>query len=175
MRSSRLWVQTWTGRQFWPLDARTEDVFIEDIAWQLAQQNRWKGATNVPFSIAQHSVIVSRLCDPEFALQGLLHDAPEAYLGDIAGPLKAALPDFVGAEEALWKVIAKRFNVPVEFHPSVKRADLISLHTESRDLLQPPPVEWRSELPPPMEERIKPWGPSQSACEFWMRYKELTR
>lgn len=173
MRTSKTWIQTWSGRQFWPMDAHPEEVFIEDIAWMLAQQNRWKGATKTPISIAQHSVIVSKLCDPVFALQGLLHDATEAYLGDMASPVKSQMPAFKAAEDALWKVIAVRFGLPAELDPSVIRADAISLHTESRDLMHTPPVEWRGYLPPPMEERIEPWSATKAADEFLKRFKEL--
>jgi hypothetical protein len=173
MRTDKTWIQTWSGKQFWPLAAAVEDVHIEDIAWMLAGQNRWKGATRTPISIAQHSVIVSRLCEPAFALQGLLHDATEAYLGDIAGPIKSLLPDFVRAEEALWKVIAARFGVPVEFHASVKHADLVSLHTESRDLMLPPPVEWRGYLPPPLIARLDTWDRDTSARAFLSRFQQL--
>ena len=173
MRTAKTWIQTWSGKQFWPLDARPEEVFIEDIAWMLAGQNRWKGATTMPINIAQHSVIVSRLCDPEWALQGLLHDATEAYLGDMAGPVKSGLPDFVAAERRLWAVIAERFGVPVDLHASVVKADLISLHTESRDLLLPPPVEWRQRLPPPTEENIVVMGPVSAANTFLHRFREL--
>ncbi len=173
MRTSRTWIQTWTGRQFWPMDPKPEEVFIEDIAWMLAGQNRWKGATKMPISIAQHSVLVSRVCDPEFAMQGLLHDATEAYLGDMAGPIKPFFPDFVKAENHLWSVIAERFGVPVELHDSVKKADAVLLHTESRDLLHPPPVEWRTKLPPPMEENIVAWGLYSSANAFLHRFREI--
>lgn len=173
MRTNKTWIQTWTGKQFWPLDPRPEEVSIVDIAWQLAGQNRWKGATKMPITIAQHSTIVSRLCDPEYAMQGLLHDATEAYLGDMAGPVKSGLPDFQRAEARLWAVIAERFGVPVELHESVKRADAISLHTESRDLLHPPPVEWRSCLPPPMEDHIVVTGLWTSANMFMARFREL--
>jgi hypothetical protein len=175
VRTAKTYIQTWSGRQFWPLDPRPEEVFLEDIAWMLAQQTRWKGATKMPYSIAQHSVMVSRLCDPEFALQGLLHDATEAYLGDMAGPIKSGLPDFVRAENRLWEAIATRFGVEIPLHSSVKHADLVMLHTESRDLMLPPPVEWRDYLPPPMEDCIAVWGPVSSANAFLHRFDELTR
>jgi 5'-deoxynucleotidase YfbR-like HD superfamily hydrolase len=175
MRTSKTWIQTWGGRQFWPMDARPEEVFIDDIAWMLAQQNRWKGATMTPISIAQHSVIVSRLCHPDYALQGLLHDATEAYLGDMASPVKSQIPEFQLAEARLWRVIATRFGVPVDLDASVKLADAVSLHTESRDLMRPPPVEWRSKLPTPMEERIVPWSAQVSATAFLERFAELYR
>jgi hypothetical protein len=173
VRTNKTWIQTYTGRQFWPLDPKPDEVFIEDIAWQLAGQNRWKGASKDLITIAQHSVIVSRLADPDYALQGLLHDATEAYLGDMAGPVKSGLPDFCRAEQHLWTVIAERFGVPVELHPSVVKADRISLHTETRDLLVPPPVEWRQWLPPPMAETIAPLGREESALLFLRRFYEL--
>jgi hypothetical protein len=173
MRSNKTWIQTYTGRQFWPLDPRPEEVFIEDIAWQLAGQNRWKGASRVLINIAHHSLIVSGMCDPDYALQGLLHDATEAYLGDMAGPVKSGLPDFCRAEQHLWTVIAERFGVPVEMHPSVVKADLVSLHTETRDLLPPPPVEWRQWLPAPMEQTIVPISRDYAAGFFLARFAEL--
>lgn len=173
MRTNRTWIQTWSGRQFWPLDARPEEVFIDDIAWMLAQQNRWKGATKVPINIAQHSLMVSRLCDPAFALQGLLHDATEAYLGDMASPVKSQMPEFQRAEENLWIVICERFGLPVSLHESVKRADAVALHTESRDLMFPPPLEWRTHLPPATEENIVVCGPVTAANSFLHRFHEL--
>lgn len=174
-RTMRNWIQTWSGKQFWPTAPRAEDVDIEDIAWMLAQQNRWKGATIVPYNIAQHSVYVSSISDSEYMLQGLLHDATEAYLGDMAGPIKSSFPDFVKAENALWEVIANKYGVPVELHPSVKRADLVLLNMESLALMRKPPVEWRQSLPPPADFVIKVAGPSASAELFLERFKELTR
>ncbi len=176
-RDDKSWIQTWSGRQFWPLDPRPEEVHVIDVAWMLAGQNRWRGATHRQLiNIAQHSVIVSELCDPEYALQGLVHDAPEAYLGDMAGPVKKHLPDFQRAEDHLWKTaVAPAFGVPVEMHESVIRADQVSLHTEARDLMRPPPVEWRGWLPPPMAERISNcWDAPFAAAQFIARYEQLT-
>jgi len=93
-------------------------------------------------SVAQHSVLVSQLVPPAVALQALLHDASEAFMGDMVNPLKKHMPDFKAAEVVLENVIAERFNLPTRMDPRVKRADLIALATERRDLMQAPPMPW---------------------------------
>lgn len=79
------WILTSTGRQFWPLQPRADEICIEDIAHHLSMQCRFTGATRFHYSVAQHSVLVSQLApDGENPLWGLLHDAAEAYLVDVA-------------------------------------------------------------------------------------------
>lgn len=101
---------TWSGRLVCPLDMRPCDIEIVDIAWSLAKLNRYNGHTLYPYSVAQHSVIVSWLVPQEFAWYGLMHDAPEAYLGDVIAPIKGAFGDgYAEAEDRLYKAICKRF------------------------------------------------------------------
>src|SRR5690242_11754504 len=82
------WMQTYTGRRFWPLDPRVDDIDIGDIAHHLSLVCRFAGACREFYSVAQHCVGVSYVCDPKDALWGLLHDAAEAYVGDMVRPLK---------------------------------------------------------------------------------------
>src|SRR4051812_30250690 len=88
VRSERVgnWMQTFTGRQFWPVDPRADEIAIEDIARALAMTCRFGGHVRFHYSVAQHSFLVSLVCSPEHALWGLLHDASEAYLGDVVWP-----------------------------------------------------------------------------------------
>ena len=79
---------TYTGKEFYPLDPNPADIDIKDIAHALSNCCRFAGHIKSFYSVAQHSVIVSELCEPENALAGLLHDASEAYLSDIARPVK---------------------------------------------------------------------------------------
>ena len=84
------WIQTFTGRAFYVLDPRPEDVDIEDIAHALSMQCRFAGHCREFYSVAQHSVTASWLVPPEDALWGLLHDAAEAYVVDLPRPIKRA-------------------------------------------------------------------------------------
>lgn len=111
---------------------REEDVDIVDIAHQLACTNRFGGALAYPISVAQHSVMVSRLIPREHALQGLLHDAAEAYVGDVRKWIK----DHVGMtwfrllEEKIHNVIMDKFSLPRELHPLVMEADRLAVRYE---------------------------------------------
>jgi hypothetical protein len=80
-------MQSYTGRVIDLRDFRTADVDIRDIAHALSLVNRFTGHTKYPYSVAQHSVMVSRMVQPEHAMWGLLQDAREAYLGYVARPL----------------------------------------------------------------------------------------
>lgn len=106
-------IRTFSGKNVNPLDLRFEDICIEDIAHGLALCNRFAGQSRKPISVAQHSVYVSRLCDSTgFELQGLLHDASEAYLGDVTKWLKA-MPEMAAyreAEDRAQVTIYKAFN-----------------------------------------------------------------
>lgn len=170
------WIQTYTGRQFWPLDPRCEDIDIFDIAHALALKCRYTGHCRLFYSIAQHSVIASMIVPPADMLAALMHDASEAYLADVARPVKRALPDFLSAEERLERVLAERFGLPHPMPDAVKRADLILLRTERRDLMGPPPRPWRTdEQIKPMKEKIIPWDWEWSKTRFLERYDEFTR
>jgi uncharacterized protein len=85
------------------------DTDIEEIAHVLAITNRFGGHTQVPYSVAQHSVEVSMHVRPELALEGLLHDAGEVYIGDVVGPLKELFPMLSMIEERFMKPIRKMF------------------------------------------------------------------
>jgi hypothetical protein len=59
----------------------------EALGDTLAKNNRYAGRTAEPWSVAAHSVLVSRLClHKEEQAWGLLHDAHEAFIGDIITP-----------------------------------------------------------------------------------------
>ena len=88
------WIQTFSGGCFWPLDPRSSEVDIHDIAQSLAMTPRYRGHTVRFYSVAEHSVLVSRAVPPEYALWGLLHDAAEAYTADIPSPLKRSIAEW---------------------------------------------------------------------------------
>lgn len=82
-------MRTLTG-WFYPLQPSRLPVRIRDIARGLATRYRYASMTREMYSVAEHSVIVSCYVKPEYARQALLHDASEAYLGDMILPLKSA-------------------------------------------------------------------------------------
>lgn len=81
-------IKTRLGRYFDLAKPRQQEYPIEEIAWHLAHIARFTGAAEVPVSVAYHSVRVSHNVLPGFAMAGLLHDAEEAYYGDISSPAK---------------------------------------------------------------------------------------
>jgi hypothetical protein len=177
------WCQTFTGRAFWPLDPRPEDVCIEDIAHSLALQCRFMGHCSSFYSVAQHCYAVSEIVDPRFALHGLLHDATEAYVGDMPRPLKGQpeMAAYKAAERKIAEVIALAFGLTWtdEARAAVKLADLTMLSTEARALMVwPPPRDWNA-MPEPVTDgdiilRTRyPWDPWHAEQAFFVRVEEL--
>jgi hypothetical protein len=133
-------MQTYTGRAYWPLDPRPEDVTVEDIAHSLSMQCRYGGHSKLFYSVAEHSALVSQLVPPEHALVALMHDATEAYVIDVPRPLKAMLPDHARLEELSWRAIAERFGLPAELPACVRKADNDILLAEGRALMHDAPM-----------------------------------
>jgi len=126
-------ISTFTGKEVNPLDLRSEDICIEDIAHALACCNRFAGHTQRPITVAQHSVYVSRLCvGTSFELQGLLHDAAEAYLGDVTKWLKATpeMRAYREVEDRTQHVIYNTFQCPATVSDEVEWADRVMVRFE---------------------------------------------
>jgi hypothetical protein len=81
-------IPTYTGKRIDPMRLDPDDICIEDIAHHLSLLNRFTGATDEAYSVAQHCLVVSAYAPPVLKLPALLHDAPEAYMGDLTHPLK---------------------------------------------------------------------------------------
>jgi hypothetical protein len=168
------WIQTYGGRQFWPLAPRSEDLDLGDIAHSLALQCRFNGHCRVFYSVAEHSVRVSRELAGELRLWGLLHDAAEAYVCDLPRPLKQTAPEFRAAEDRLLELVAVRFGLPWPLPAEVHEADERLLATEQRDLMAPPPAPWGLRAAP-LAERIEPWTAEVAEARFLARFDELGR
>ena len=131
-------------------------------------------------SVAQHSVLVSHLVPREYALEGLLHDAAEAYLGDVAAPLKMLLPDYKAIEATVEAAVLGRFGLPGKLPPEVKEADRLALAIEQRALMPMHDDVWECETHPDYA-RIKdkmvitPTHPVVARRLFVARFFELWR
>ena len=168
------WAQTYMGKQFWPLDPRPEEVDIRDIAHSLANTCRFNGHCNEFYSVAQHSYLVSNIVNPQNALAALLHDASEAYTGDLIQPIKKNLREFSEIEEKVQEAVFEHFNIKKWDHDQIVKADMILLFTEMRDLMKKPPKKWdHSDKYKPLDEKIIPLTPRKAETLFLGRYNEL--
>jgi uncharacterized protein len=183
------WQQTYTGRQYFPLDPKPGDIDIIDIAHSLSHLCRFGGHCMEYYSVAEHSVRVSRLVNQMFkesypdrrnqqritALWGLLHDAAEAYLLDFLRPMKSQ--GILGGEyrrlESLnMQVICMQFKLPDKEPLIVTIADDVLLATERRDLMSRSSVPWQN-LPEPLPQKIKPWPPQIAKKIFLENFHQL--
>lgn len=166
-----IWSQTYDGRAFNLLDPDPADICFREIATTLSQINRYAGASRAPVSVALHTLIAADNAPPSLKAHVLLHDAHEAYIGDITTPTAAALarladdrnapicvvrPGAAIVREALAKL---KFGIDVAIYEAadlpppdarmqaeIKHADRIALMTERRDFLAAPPRPWGLEL-----------------------------
>lgn len=167
------WMQTFTGRQFYPLDPRPEDISILDIAHALSMQCRYNGHVRNLYSVAEHCVLVSRLVAPENALWALLHDATEAYVGDMIPPLKLHMPEFQAVENKVMRAIAQKFGLAGDMPNEVHETDSRILLDERAALMGPPAGEWDIEGEP-FGVEILAWSPATAELEYLVRFAELT-
>ncbi len=167
------WIQTYTGRPFDPLALDHAAFDIRDVAHSLALQCRFNGHCRSFYSVAEHSVRVSRLCSEQTALWGLLHDLGEAYVGDLPRPVKREIPAFSEVEDRVLRAAARAFDLPWPMPDEVRRADDLILATEFRDLMGPGPGHDTFAIEP-LPETIVPVGPEEAERAFLERYAELT-
>jgi len=173
-------LRTFTGRMINPCDIRTEEVDINDIAHSLAHQCRFLGHARGFYSVAQHSVIVSELVPKADSLWGLLHDAAEAYLGDIIAPIKRCEEMYVyrSAEDRVLKTVAEKFALNPVLPASVEDADKSILATEFRDITTVDDPGWiisECGCEPIAGLHITPWPPDVAEDRFLRRFWELAR
>jgi uncharacterized protein len=160
-------IMTVSGRVFWPLDPRPEEVSLDDIAMGLSNECRYGGQIDPYYTVAQHSVLVALSLPMSLRKQGLLHDATEAYIKDIPRPLKKYLHDYGPIEENLARCIGARFDVElVHLDRLVHEADERCLETEKRDLRNPLKGVTRSSAPRPWRARITPWSHEEARKAF---------
>lgn len=178
-------IQTFTGGSFDLLDPRADDVCIYDIAHALSQICRFTGHSRKFYSVAQHSVLVSEMLYGELRLVGLLHDASEAYMNDLATQLKHS-PDLVGyrrLEKDVQNAIFKHFAVPIDLRvvnmpPDIKAVDRTMCLTEARDFMDLSAPIWKPYLEawgePFKDLHIQAWSPAKARHLFIQRFYKLT-
>lgn len=175
------YLQTVSGRWVNPFDPDPDQLDAGDIGRALANQCRFGGHSRVFYSVAQHSVIVSELVeraggDTEDVFAALMHDASEAYLGDMPHPLKHRSPlgaAFMEAEDRLEQSLRDRFKLKADV-PEIKRADRRLLATERRafsdEIWHWPELEGVE----PLALELTAWAPDDAARAFAERFHELS-
>jgi uncharacterized protein len=173
------WMQTYTGQAFWPLDPRIEEIDPLDIAHALSMICRYGGHTRRFYSVAEHCVLISEWVETETgsredALAALLHDAAEAYVGDMIRPLKYQLSRYQDIERRILSLILARFGLGPRVPKIVKEADNRILLTERQVVMQPPPRTWGSvEGLDPLPVRLHLWGPMEATGAYYERLMAL--
>lgn len=163
-----------------PLNPDPADIVIEDISHALSNQCRFTGHTRYFYSVAQHSIAVSMLLPEKYALWGLLHDATEAYLSDIARPIKRFNADFGNiytmVEDGLMDAIITRFGLErtLPMPDVVKEVDNLMLANEIRHLMPQSPLYdgWEAYADVPLSLLSQTY-PEQAKANFMHRYYEL--
>lgn len=166
-------VRTFTGKKFFIFDPRPEDVCAADIAHALSMQCRYNGHTEQFYSVAQHCVLMSHAVSLEYQLEALLHDAAEAYIGDIVRPLKhsSSMTAYCNIDENITSVIYQKYGLPpYQRSHEVKQADSRILADEAhlvRNLAPDISLE-------PLGVTINRWSPAEAERRYLMRLSGLT-
>lgn len=174
-------IKLYSGNYFDIANPEASKFELQDIAHALSRLCRFNGHCPLFYSVAQHSVLVSEYImyktgDPMLSLCGLLHDASEAFIGDVVSPLKKMLPDYREIEQRVEKAIAKRFNLPFPFDPVIKHADLIMLRTEQKCVMFADDEEWAGlDGVEPLGISINEESPGEARIKFIEQYHYLVQ
>lgn len=169
-------ISTVSGRFFDILKPEDYEFDIDEIATALSNICRYTGHVNKFYSVAEHSVLVSRLVPSRLALAGLLHDASEAFVGDVSSPLKKLLPEYKRIEERVQEAIADQFGLPYPFPQEVHEADK-RMYWNERTNVAPGPKDtlWHTEFRAARKVAATGMSPIMAKRMFLSRYKEITQ
>ncbi|KKL67877.1 hypothetical protein LCGC14_2130580 [marine sediment metagenome] len=138
---------------------------------------RFNGCVNKFYSVAEHSVKAYYLATDENKLEALLHDAVEAYIGDVTRPLKSLLPEYRVIESKWSEVVSEKFGIPVKKSPEIKRIDGVLQVTEFLKMMATPNNLDAIPAPVPFEDadmsiRINNWSPLEAELMFLECFNE---
>lgn len=179
-------IQTYKGEAFDPKNGKITDISIDDISHALSNLCRYAGHCRKFYSVAEHSVLVSRIIkelwpkDLDSQWAGLLHDATEAYVGDVPTPIKVLLPKYELMEDQLADKIAKRFKISKSktVQTRVKTADIVALATEAERLFDDV-SHWSAikgcRSMPHLQSKRFPVNPATAQRMFMREFRKLER
>jgi uncharacterized protein len=164
-----------SGNVFDFRDPHGSEFTLDDIAQGLSLVCRYTGQCRGFYSVAEHSMLVSDVSD-SYAYEALLHDAAEAFIGDITKPLKQLLPDYRRIEAAVQDAVIERFGLDRNYLAIVKAADLRVLAAEQAQIMAPGTADWATAAgiePAPIIVRF--FEPEVARTRFLQRYRQLRR
>jgi hypothetical protein len=170
------WIETYTGRAFWPLDPRIEGLSIIDIAQSLANQGRYAGHAAFFYSVAQHCCLLANHVQTnggsaEDCLEALMHDATEAYIVDVPRPLKAQWREYREWEFELEMLIREWLGLKGHMPSWVHDLDRRILMDERLHLMSRSGNDWGfGDLLPLGVGHIIPWSPEEAEKTFLTLY-----
>lgn len=136
------WITTRFGHKVMLTNPDPDSLDIRDIAWALARIRRWGAQQASTWTVGQHSIVVARLCPDELKLSGLMHDAAEAYIGDIVQPLKRLIPEASRIEDLLQVALSEKFGFIYPDPPEVKELDYAVCQAEADLWMNHPEAGW---------------------------------
>lgn len=184
------WNECYTGTRFYTFDPAPEDVKIEDIAHSLGLQCRYNGNCMRFYSVAEHSCLLSDFVlhrgwhgiggppgEHEFkydALIALMHDAAEAYIGDLIRPVKHRMPPFKDLEGTIEAVIFPALGLPAELPGWMRELDSRILCDERAQAMLTHHNEWSTDELVPLGVNLQFWQPARAEFEFLRRFFQLS-
>jgi hypothetical protein len=168
------WMQTFTGRQYWPLDPRADEICIADIASALSKLCRYGGHTQRFYSVAEHCVLMarSRECPPSLRLAALMHDASEGYVVDIIRPIKPHLTGYAAIENDNMALISEVFGFDWPMPAILKEMDSRILLDERDQAMSRPPADWNI-AGPHLGVTLQFWSPDEARAQFLSAFVEF--
>lgn len=187
------WNECYTGTRFYTFDPQPEDVKIADIGHSLGLQCRYNGNCRRFYSVAEHCCLLSDYVRPrgwhnlegpwpgkwigEFkydALVALMHDAAEAYIGDLIRPVKHRMQQFKELEALIEAVVFPSLGLPAEIPAWMRELDSRILCDERAQVMLTDHNEWSTDELDPLGVRIRFWPPARAEFEFLRRFFELS-
>jgi hypothetical protein len=122
---------SFTGRKIDLIEPTPEMICIDDIAHALSNICRFGGHTRQFYSVAQHSVLVCAVVPDHLKQVALLHDAAEAYTGDIIKPLKVMIESVIEPIESRFALaIFQKYRINPIHLLDIKKADKYAISLE---------------------------------------------
>jgi hypothetical protein len=151
------------------------DVSLGDIAWTLSGINRFNGRSDPLYTVAEHCIALSRVVPPQLALAALIHDAAEAYIGDVITPVKLAFPGISKLENGILLAICECFLVDPLLLNDVKWWDWHMCRTEAQQIMGDP--DWAKDPSVPyLDWTIVPYENRHAICDAYLdRFSELSK